>query len=115
MQLHLTGAGRDASTERSDEGRNPHHQMYLKSSMDLPANLMLDLMGRYVDSLPSINVPSYVAVDARVSWAPRKDLELSIVGRNLLDSQHPEFAPSFVRSTMAEIERSVFAKVKWKF
>jgi iron complex outermembrane receptor protein len=47
----------------------------------------------------------------RVAWQ-FKDLELSIVGQNLLDNQHPEFGNVIGRP---EIARSVYGKVSWRF
>ncbi|TMP97944.1 MAG: TonB-dependent receptor [Verrucomicrobia bacterium] len=72
------------------EGNDPQNQFSLQSIMDLPAHLQFDATVRYVDTLPSPNVPSYLTFDVRVAWQ-FKSLELSIVGQNLLDHRHPEF------------------------
>jgi hypothetical protein len=39
-------------------------------------------------------------------------VEISIVGRNLLDRRHPEFGAAANRS---ELERALYAKVSWRF
>ena len=83
--------------------------------MDLPHNVQFDSVVRYVDSLPAWNIPSYVALDLRVAWWPTKNLEISIVGRDLLDNRHPESAPSNVATVTTEVERSVFGKITWRF
>ncbi len=114
MQLHPHSDSRDPFSELA-EGDNPHHQASLRSSMDLRGNLELDLWTHYVDNLPSQGVGSYVALDIRLGWKPRKDLELSIVGQNLLDSQHPEFFPEILDTTPTEVERGVYGKITWKF
>ena len=76
---------------RNDQrGHNPWNQVYLISSWDLREDLDLDLMGRYVDSLTSLGVPSYVTMDLRLAWRPRKQLELAVVGQNLLQAYHWE-------------------------
>ena len=93
------------------EGNDPHHQFSLQSIMDLPGHFQFDLTARYVDTLPSPNVPSYLTFDVRVAWQ-FKDLELSIVGQNLLDNRHPEFGNVTGRR---EIARSVYGKVSWRF
>ncbi len=111
MQLHDYGN----SSDEGAEGENPHHQVSLRTSMDLIENLELDLWARYVDNLPSQDVGSYVSLDIRLGWKPRKDLELSVVGQNLFDSQRPEFIPEIVNSTPTEIERGVYGKIKWTF
>src|SRR6266516_4160343 len=73
------------------EGNDPQHQFSAQSIMDLPAHLQFDVTARYVDTLPSPNVPSYLTFDVRLAWTPIPRLELSVVGQNLLDNQHPEF------------------------
>ena len=93
------------------EGNDPQNQFSLQSIMDLPAHLQFDATVRYVDTLPSPNVPSYLTFDVRVAWQ-FKSLELSIVGQNLLDHRHPEFVTATGRH---EIERSVYGKVSWSF
>ena len=94
------------------EGNDPEQQFLLRSSMDLPGHLALDASIRYVDRLPAPYVPSYFGVDLRLAWRPVKDLELAVVGQNLLDNQHPEFGAA---ATRQEIERSVYGKITWRF
>ncbi|MEO7299415.1 MAG: TonB-dependent receptor [Verrucomicrobiota bacterium] len=98
---------------------DPQNQVFLSSYMSLPGNLELDGRLRFIDRLAVYSagkagtVPSYVSLDLRLGWNPTKNLEFSIVGQNLLDSQHPEFG--FPTATRHEIERSVFGKVTWRF
>ena len=92
------------------EGNDPQNQFSLQSIMDLPGHLQFDMTARYVDTLPSPNVPSYLTFDVRVAWQ-FKNLELSIVGQNLLDNRHAEFRGN----PPEEIERSVYGKVSWSF
>jgi iron complex outermembrane receptor protein len=94
------------------EGNDPENDFVLQSMLDLPCHFELDAVFRYVDVLPSPNVPSYVSADLRLAWRPVPSLELSIVGQNLLDNQHPEFGAA---ATRQEIPRSVYGKVTWRF
>lgn len=126
MQLHRR-PGLDSSAEAA-EGQSPAQQVYLQSSWDLPGRQMeVDLTGRFVDQLSGFNlsnpndpsapnrIPAYFSLDARWAWRPRKDLEISLVGQNLLDSHHPEFGTSsVVRSPVVEIQRAVYGKVTWR-
>ena len=73
------------------EGSSPQNQVFLMSSWDLSHDVEFDLMARYVDRLETQSVPSYLSLDLRLGWRPLRDLELSIVGQNLLDSQHLEY------------------------
>ena len=82
------------STVQRSAGGNPWHQVYLRSSWDLREDLDFDLMARYVDCLTGLNVPSYITMDLRLAWRPRKHLELAVVGQNLLQAYHYEFGQS---------------------
>jgi iron complex outermembrane receptor protein len=103
--------GRDLNRGRA-EGNDPQNQFVIQSILDLAYHLQLDSTCRFVDTLPAPNVPSYFTFDVRLAWHPLHNLELSIIGQNLLDEQHPEFgAPA----TRQEIVRNVYAKVSWSF
>jgi iron complex outermembrane receptor protein len=91
---------------------DPRYQFSLRSSMNLPHNVELDIALRSIGGLSSTNVPNYSALDARLGWWVTKSVEVSLAGFNLLDSRHPEFGTLSGRS---EIERSVYGKVLWKF
>ena len=113
----------------SNQGHTPQHQVYLQSSFDVGHSVEFDLMGRYVSRLTGFNpgnipefpdvIDAYVSMDARLAWQPLKNLELSVVGQNLLDNHHPEFSSSpqgqVLRNPLAEIRRSVYGRVKWTF
>ena len=100
------------------EGSDPNHQFSLRTSFDLPHDWTLGAALRYVDTLHNIangvtgTVPSYMELDLRLSWLPVKNLELSVIGQNLLHSQHPEFG---FPTSRHEIPRGAFARVTWRF
>lgn len=98
------------------DGVDPHHQVYLRSSWDLREDLELDLIGRYVDNLAAIQVPSYITMDLRLGWRPRKYLELAVVGQNLLESKHLEFNRTFedFRSEVTQVPRGVYGTITWR-
>ncbi|MBT3878831.1 MAG: TonB-dependent receptor [Candidatus Scalindua sp.] len=115
VQMHLNRSSLDTVSE-SMEGATPHNQFFLRSSFNLPGNIELDLSPRYTDNLPSLKIDSYVELDARLSWKPLKDLDVSLIGQNLLDKHHPEYKQSLIAETgSSEIQRSVFVKIEWKF
>ncbi len=111
LQLHTENGSRDITSENV-EGDSPQNQYSLTSRMDLPYHLEFDSTIRYVDSLPNQNVPPYTAFDVRIGYKYSKNLEISLVGMNLLDPQHPEFgAPNNRR----EVQRSIYGKLTLKF
>jgi iron complex outermembrane receptor protein len=83
--------------------------------MDFPHDISFDCTLRYVDNLPTLQIDSYVQLDIRIAWRPIRNLELAIIGQNLLDDRHAEFRPSFIATQQAEIQRGVYGKVTWRF
>jgi iron complex outermembrane recepter protein len=120
MNLH-PDSNLPASTKadaQSAEGRSPQNQAFLQSSFNLPWHVELDVMGRFVARLSGFmqEIPAYFPLDARVAWRPRRDLEISVVGQNLLDDHHPEFGvSSIIAAPVVEIRRNVYAKATWWF
>jgi len=107
-----------------DDTSDPQNQVFLRSSMDLPCRTELDAAFRWVDTLHNDyngipgKVPAYAEMDARLAWHATKNLELSIVGQNLLHEQHVEygFPGSAGNGTpQEEIARSIYGKIAWRF
>lgn len=91
---------------------DPSKYGMLKVSYDITPNHLLDTVIRYSGRLSNPDVPSYTSMDIRYGWKINPDLELSVIGQNLLDSQHPEFSSVASR---AEYERGLFARLQWYF
>jgi len=124
MNLHREVA-LPASSEAA-EGQSPRHQVNLQSHFDVTRDVELDLAGRWVGLLKGFNpshvpglvdeIPSYFSLDARLGWRATKNLEISVIGQNLLDDHHPEFGTSpLVLAPLVEIRRTVYAKAAWRF
>jgi iron complex outermembrane recepter protein len=111
LQLNLKNkaGSSDTMTEGSTEGSSPHNQLSLVSFVNLPANLQLDGVFRYVDSLPSQNVGHYFNLDLRLGWHATKNLELSLVGQNLLAGHHAEWSGG------TKIQRGIYTKATWRW
>jgi iron complex outermembrane recepter protein len=107
--------GTDPNSGALIEGSSPHNQIYLKSSWDLKRNVNFDLMGRYVDRLTALGVPSYFEADARIAWQASENMELSFVGQNLLDDHHLEFIDNVAGFTSTEVRRTWYAMLTWKY
>ncbi|QDS92524.1 Colicin I receptor precursor [Roseimaritima multifibrata] len=116
----LYGCYSNLREEFNGDGTNadssPNNQVYLQSSWDLEHNLSLDLIWRYVDNLPARQVPSYNTADARLGWTPSRNLEIALVGRNLLDPNHPEFASdSFTSNIATNVEREFYGMISLRY
>src|SRR6202790_3576166 len=102
-------------TPDSPNGSSPRHQWYLRSSIDLPKHFEHDTTLRFVDHLPSLNIPSYYSLDAHLGWRPVPRVEFSIGGQNLLNNQHLEFIPDFINTAPTEVKRTVYGSMTFKF
>jgi iron complex outermembrane receptor protein len=82
----------DAAGLAAARGKDPAQTWQLRSSWDAPHGHEFDATLRHVSMVPSFNVASYLALDLRWGWHVRRDLELSITGRNVMGSGHGEYA-----------------------
>lgn len=94
------------------EDSAPRHQATLGVSHQFNRHLSADGWIRYVDTIRA--VPSYITADLRIAWQIDDRLELSLVGRNLLDDRHPEQGATFF-ATLSEVPRSFYGKLTWRF
>jgi iron complex outermembrane receptor protein len=101
-----TTAGTGLSTD--DPGRH----WVLRSSLDLADNLQLDLDLRHNSSLPHARVPAYSELDLQLQWKPRADIEVALLGQNLLHPRHAEFSAAPGRS---EFQRSLLLRLTKRF
>lgn len=114
MQLDASSPDREESEEA--ERRSARGKAFLRSSWDLPYGFQADVMGRYVGVLKGgIDVDSYVQADARLGWRATDNLEVAIVGQNLMRGGHEEFKDYYMTADPVEIERGVYLVVTGRF
>lgn len=115
-----TNSASDSSAD--SDNRNPQHQVSLRSAFNAPYDVSVDFWLRYVDEIDivddfdpgEISVDSYFTFDARIAWQPKREVELSIIGRNLNDAEHLEFTQELY-AFPTQVQRSVYAQIKWFF
>jgi iron complex outermembrane receptor protein len=112
MELEERSGSNDPTTIPIDEGSSPHHQLVIQTFVNLPKKLEFDQTYRYVSDLPAQMVASYGTVDARLGWHVTPQLELSVVGHNLLQPHHAEFGGD--SGGLVGIKRSAYAKITWQ-
>ena len=116
--IHVKSGQQDIN-DALNEVADPSHRYALRSSMDLPHRMELDVSLREVGPRAINNgsiigiVPGYNEMDVRLGWHATEKLELSIVGQNLLHDRHAEYG--FPGATQVQIDRSVFGKIAWHF
>ncbi|MEA2239970.1 MAG: iron complex outerrane recepter protein [Thermoanaerobaculia bacterium] len=94
---------------------SPHHQLQLRSFLQLPRQLELDSAAYYVGALGS-NIKPYLRLDAQLVWHPANRWELSLSGQNLLHARHSEFAGTNGENELGTpVGRAVSGKITWRF
>jgi len=112
MVIKKSPGSQDVGSGPQIVGSSPQHQVLFQSSLDLPKRITFDLDYRYVSELPSLAVPAYSTADTRLAWSFGHHWEISVVGQNLFQPHHLEFASD--PGPNVEIKRSVYGKLVWR-
>jgi iron complex outermembrane receptor protein len=99
------------ATAGSLEHNDPRHQIRLRSFLDLPGQVELDLTSRWVGALPNPAVPSYGELTIRGARAIGRGAEVEIIGDNLLHKRHIEFKQL---GPVHTVPRSVVVRLTWR-
>jgi iron complex outermembrane recepter protein len=115
----------DIKTGRIDQNRakaeyhDPGHSMQIQSSMDVTDRTELNAVLRYTGKLSDvqgklddIHVPSVLQLDLGVVFELTSQVELAIVGQNLLERRHREFVPEDPEPR--DVERGVYGRITWR-
>jgi len=102
----------DISAIAGYKGSSPLSQIAVQSRIDIGREFEFDQSLRHAGSLPAQNVPDYTTADLRLAWR-HKHFELSVVGRDLLDEGHTEFAAGDSAVPTLGVRRSIFGKIVW--
>ncbi|MFO1351638.1 MAG: TonB-dependent receptor [Gammaproteobacteria bacterium] len=102
--------------------RDPRHQASLRSSFNFSDSVEFDVWLRYVSridelqiaTLNSKTIDDYLTLDLRLGWRPSPNFDLSLIGRNLLDSPRLEYLLES-NPVPTKVERSIFATLRWRF
>lgn len=115
-----------------DNDRSPDHMVYFQTFAQMTDRLQWDTSLRYVDRLqngllyefdpgtgifnPIQGIPSYVQLDTRLNYQINNRLDLTIVGRDLLNSAQSEFGGDefLIRHNRSYLRRSVYLQLSWK-
>ena len=74
-----------------------------------PANFAVEVIGRYVSPLRDPRVGPYGESDVRLGWSPTPLFTIAVVGYDLLQRRHAEFAGERYVPRRGEVQ------VTWRF
>ena len=114
LKAERNGDPANDQVAESMEGNAPRHQVALRSLLDLPGRQQLDLRIKRVSERPAMGIAAQTELDLRYAWRPRPDLELSLVGQNLL-GPHFESGSDPLPSQPLRIPRGGYLKASWQF
>lgn len=103
---------RDTSAGSALANNDARRQWFLRSYFDLSDAHKVDFSLRYNSGLPNPAVPAYTELDAQWTWNLGPDLDLALIGKNLLHSSHAEFGSAQGRNLY---ERSALLKLVSRF
>lgn len=96
-------------------GLSPHHQLRLLSTYDVTDKLKVTGFLQYAGRTIDRTQPSYTKLDLRLTWAPTPNLELSLMGSDLLDKRRVEFAQEFLPIPNVYVKRAVAFEARARF
>ncbi len=105
----------DSDPDNYRDKETPEYQFSLRSMIDLPHNFEFDAWLRRVDEIQQLEISDYTQLDLRIGWRPHDNLELSLVGQNLLQSQQLEQLDETINFNHTEVERSFYLKATLEF
>jgi iron complex outermembrane receptor protein len=111
MRLRALPGAPEVGTAPTLETSSPKSEVSAQSDFDLSKTLQFDLLYRFISALPGQKVAAYSTADARFAWHMRPDMEVSVVGQNLLQRSHVEAAGE--PTAPVGIIRSGYVKLTW--
>ena len=101
----------------SFEKVTPENVAQVRALVDISDDLEFNCLSYYSDGKNDrgVRIPSYIRLDAGLTWRVQEDIELSIWGKNLTDPSHLEGVDTFVIGRGVEVPRSFYAQISVQF
>ncbi len=105
------------------EGATPQHQFSLRSNYSFGQGFNLDVWARHVsktthyglNALEPLVIRPYASLDARLAWQVDRQLEVAVVGKNLLTNRHTEFVDTLPYTRAYDVQRTLYLTALWRF
>lgn len=99
------------------------HKASLQLTHQVTSRLEWSAFLRYIDkitilgpgSFDGYSVPAYTSLDLKVKYQLDPDVDISLVGQNLLEASHKEFLDDITISPATEIQRGLYLNLDWRF
>ena len=115
MQLSYTYLYLNLAEIAAPDPSTPRSEFAVVSQAELTRRLQFDLRYRTVGQVAYGGVPAYNTLDARLGWRVNGELDLALIGTNLLHAHHVEAVTDFLAAATREVDRSVFIKATFRF
>lgn len=93
---------------------SPEHSSKLHIAWNPLPRWQLDTSVRHHSAIRYGQIPAYTALDLRVAWTPVPHWEISLLARDLLDSNHREYTETFSQQATPNIARSFELRVTFE-
>ena len=96
-------------------GSSPNHQIRAKSSMELGDRFSFDTDLHFVGAAQNDSRDEYFDLDMRATYRMNSNVELSVVGSNLLDRRRLEYYTDTLPLEQVYVPRTAYAEVRLRF
>jgi iron complex outermembrane recepter protein len=110
---HLSPASRDVAAASFD-GNAPAAQWQARSTFFLPHRVEVNAMVFHAGKLARLDVAAYTRADARLEVPLTPRLSVALVGQNLFDDLHAEYAGAGAIVTPTLIPRNASVSLVWR-
>lgn len=114
VEAQLSEGSTDMFLE-TEENNYPSHQIGLRGQFDLPWNLEFNPFVRFVDSMSSVDAPSYWEADMQLAWKAQQNLRLALNLTNTFHDNHNEYRTEIPSRTVTKLERALFLGIVYRY
>jgi iron complex outermembrane receptor protein len=90
-----------------------HSQHNLGNNLELDAALYLNSRLSFQTTTGTVPIANTSRFDLRLGWRPSRQVEVNLIGRNLLEKRRAEYFADDVLAS--EVPRSLLLQMKWKY
>src|SRR5574343_712476 len=119
---HFSDAGIQADA-RNLEKSTPRHYGSLRSQWNVDSKQQIDVWLRGSAGFERLNspytttirVPGYLTADLRYAYRFDKNLEVALIGRNLIGARRFEYVSDYISTVATELAPTVMLTTRWTF